>query len=419
MNLVAIGLNHRTAPLRVREGLVFSPEDTIDTLRELKEDPHVGQAMLLSTCNRTEVYAFGKGNTLDRVWKTVFAPRMPSRSDCIYDLHQRDTVEHLYRVASGLDSMVVGEDQILGQVRKAYELSRTAASLGAVLHRMASGALRVGKRARSETGINSGAVSVASIAIELAEKVLGELTGRRALLVGAGDNAEVVAQHLLSRGVGSLTIINRTFAKAEALAQQLGGDCAPWHELGACLADADVVVSTTGSPEPVMDRTLLDPVMRSRGQRALVLLDIAVPRDIHPDVDQLPNLFRFDMDAFDDIVAGNLERRRHEIPRVEALIENEVSSFFTWWSSLDAGPVIRDLHQSFESIRARELDRNAQRFAEEDQEQLDVFSRHLVRKLLNGVTQEIKGYRRDDPVHMERLAGLRTVFGLRDPDEPT
>jgi glutamyl-tRNA reductase len=365
------------------------------------------------------VYAFGSGDTAGRILDTVFAPRVPAGSDWLYRLHQRDTVEHLYRVASGLDSMVVGEHQILGQVRKAYELSRTASSLGAVLHRLAAGALRVGKRVRTETDISAGAVSVASIAVELAEKVLGDMRGKRALLVGAGDNAEVVAQHLNSRRVASLTIVNRTFERAEVLAEQLGGDCAPWGDLTAELARADVVVSTTGASEPVIDRALLEPVMRMREQRALVLLDIAVPRDVHPEVDDLASVFRFDMDAFDEIVAANLERRRHEIPRVEALIDREVDTFVTWWSSLDAGPVIRGLHQSFESVRASAFAENAYRFADEDQEQLDVFSRHLVRKLLTGVTQEIKRYRRDDPVHMERLASLRTVFHLDDgPEEP-
>lgn len=264
-------------------------------------------------------------------------------------------------------------------------------------------------------------MSVPSIAVQLAEKVLREIAGKRALLIGAGDNAAVVAQHLLARRVSSLTIVNRTFARAKALAEQIGGDCAPWEDLAARLGDANVAVSTTGAAEPVMECARLAPVMRARAQRALVLLDIAVPRDIDPDVDDLPSVFRFDMDAFDEIVPANLERRRHEIPRVEALINREVSGFFTWWSSLDAGPVIRDLHQGFESIRARELDRNAKRFDAEDQRQLEVFSRHLVRKLLNGVTQEIKGYKRDDPLHMERLAGLRRVFGLgkEDPDEPT
>ncbi len=413
MNVLLLGVNHRTAPLEVRERLVYPRGEAATAVQQLKNGGSLGQVMLLSTCNRTEVYAVAEETepAAARIRELVFAPKIEDRG-YVYQQRDRQAIEHLYRVACGLDSLVVGEAQILGQVRDAYELSRASAATGAVLHRLLSGALRVGKRARRETEIGAGAVSVASIAVELSEKVFGELSGRRVLLIGAGENGEVCAQHLLGKKIASLTIANRTREKAEALATHLGGEVVAFDALAEAMGDVDVVVSTTGAPEAVINAKMVREAMRKRDQTALVLLDIAVPRDVDPEVDAIPNVFRFDLDALQEIAAKNLEHRAAEIPRVEALVQAEVDSFVAWWGSLHAGPVIRDLHRAFEEVRAHEVERNAKRFAPDDREQLDIFSRNLVRKLLMGVSQEIKGYRRDHPAELERLAALRQVFHL-------
>ena len=427
MGLIVVGLSHHTAPVDLREQVVYSKGDAVEALKRLKAGPGVPQALLLSTCNRTELYALAADDeaAVARVRELIFDGRMKSANgnaeQYLYRRQGIEVVHHLYRVVCGLDSMVVGEAQILGQIKDAYELSRRADSTGTVLHRLIDGAVRVGKRARTETDIGNGSVSVASIAVELAEKVFQNLKGRRALLIGAGENGKLVAQHLLAHEISSLTIANRTLSRAEALADELGGEAIPLAELEEAMSRVDIVVSTTGAPEPVITHDLVRRAMKRRPGGSLVLLDIAVPRDIDPAVDRETDVFRFDMDALQGVVDQNFERRKSEIPTVEKLIETEVGAFLSWWASLDAGPVIRDLHAEFERVRLQEVERNAKRFCEKDREQLDTFSRSVVQKLLAGVTQEIKKYQRTNPDEMERLAALRKMFHLETEsvDPPT
>ncbi len=417
MSLVVLGLSHHTAPVEVRERVAFTPDEALATLRRLKSEQAVGQALLLSTCNRTEIYALAHEPKagVERLRDAVFGGRLDTANGLIYAHVGELAVRHLYRVACGLDSMVLGEHEILGQVKDAYDIAVKAESLGSVLHRLVHSAVHAGKRARRDTEIGAGAVSVASTAVELAEKVFGKLTTRPALLVGAGENGKLCAQHLLGHGVEPLFIANRTLARAEALASELGGEVVAFDELGAAMAKVDIVVTTTGAPEPILGADAVKLAMRDRQGRELVLIDIAVPRDVAPDVDELYNVFRFDIDALHGIVAQNLSRRQAEVPRVEELVQGEVTSFMRWWASLDAGPVIRDLHARFESIRAAEIAKHGKRFTGDNREQAEVFSRALVQRLLTGVTQEIKGYRLDNPAHRERLAVLRHVFGLDAP----
>ena len=418
MGLILLGLNHRTAPLPVREQIVYSRDEAVSVLRRLRETEHVPQALLLSTCNRTEIYAVVSDakTVLPRMVESLFLERIPQgngdRLRYLYQHEGDEAVQHFFRVACGLDSLVLGEQEILGQVKTAYEISRAADTAGSLLHRLASRAFHVGKRARTETHIGMGAVSVAYAAVELAEKVFQSLEGRGALLVGAGENGALCAQHLLAHKVEPLLIANRTLENAEHLAGQLGGETVSMDRLREAMARVDIVISTTGSPTAVIGPDLVREVMKLRDGKALVLMDIAVPRDVDPAVDEIQSVFRFDMDALNVIVDKNKERREQEIPEVERLVDAEVEQFMRWWKSLDAGPVIRDLHHAFEAIRAAELDRNAKRFVDKDREQLDIFSRNLVRKLLMGLTTEIKQYHADDPEEAERLAVLRRVFHL-------
>jgi glutamyl-tRNA reductase len=421
MGLVLLGLSHHTAPLDLREHVVYSVDDALQALRRLRAEAEVPQALLLSTCNRTEVYALARDadGVLARLRDAIFADRLADyqgdKEQLLYQLTGDEAVAHLYRVACGLDSMVLGEQQILAQVKNAYDVSQRAQATGSVLHRLVNGAVRVGKRARTETKIGHGSVSVASTAVELAEKVFGDLKGSGALLIGAGENGRLCAQHLLSREVEPLLIANRTGSKAEALAAELGGEVVAFGDVGEALDRVDVVVSTTGAQEPVLCAAKVRPAMKARDQRAMVLLDIAVPRDIDPDVDGIANVFRFDMDALRGIMDQSFSRRKREVPVVERLVENEVGNFMRWWATLDAGPTIRDLHASFERIRAFELEKNAKRFPN-DRQEVETFSKNLTRKLLMGVTREIKQYRKDDPRQAERLAALRQMFQL-DPEE--
>lgn len=420
MGLVLLGLNHRTAPLPVREQVVYSRDEAVDALRRLRREQNVPQALLLSTCNRTEIYAVvpDPAAFAPAMRDRVFLDRIPEgngrRLDYIYQENNEDAVRHLFRVACGLDSLVLGEQEILGQVKTAYEISRDAEAAGSVLHRLASRAFHIGKRARTETRIGLGAVSVAFAAVELAEKVFQKLEGRGALLVGAGENGALCAQHLLARKVKPLLIANRTMDRADALARDLGGETVSFERLGEAMSRVDIVVSTTGAPHAIIGRDLVRDVMHRREGRPLVLIDIAVPRDVDPAVDGVGSVFRFDMDALTSVVDKNLARREREVPAVEQMVQAEVEGFMRWMEGLAAGPVIRDLHQAFDAVREVEFGRNAKRFKEEDREPLDTFSRNLVRKLLMGITTEIKSYRADDPVQMERLAALRHLFHLDD-----
>ncbi len=423
MGLVVLGLNYRTAPLGIRERVVYTPEQAVTKLRDLKQHHAVPQAMLLSTCNRTELYAMvgSGGERLPELRQGLFYDRLGTEPDgdrLLYEWQDAAAVRHLFRVACGLDSMVLGEHEILAQVKAAYELSRSAETAGTVFHRLASRAFNLGKRARSETGIGSGGVSVAYAAIELAEKVFQRLEGRGALLVGAGENGRLCAERLLSRGVSPLIIANRTPAKADALAERLGGEPLPLARIGEVLDQVDIVVTTTGAELPIIDYALVRPAAGRRSGRSLVFVDVAVPRDVDPGVDRLQNVFRFDLDAVQAIVERNLERRREDAPAVEAMVETEVHRFMDWWSRIGTGPVIRDLNLRFETVRAAELERNARRFPAAEREQIERFTRTLVRKLLLDVTLEIKHYQADDPVQAERLASLRELFRLDRDEEP-
>jgi len=421
MGLIVLGLNHKTAPLPVRERVAYSPEQATEALRELKQRHAVPQALLLSTCNRTELYAI-VGNdeqVVPDLKRKLFYERLGEQNGGgseLYEWQNADAVKHFFRVVCGLDSMVLGEHEIVRQVRNAVELSRDAETIGTVFHRMSARAFRLGKRARSETGIGTGAVSVAYAAVELAEKIFQSLERRGALLIGAGDNGRLCAEHLLARRVAPLMIANRTQEKAEELASRLGGETVPLDQIGGVLDQVDIVVATTGAPDAVVGFDVVREAMRKRTD-PLVFIDVAVPRDVDPAVDRLPNVFRFDMDALDGIVNQNIERRRADTPVVERLVDAETRRFMQWWDSLGTGPVIRDLNKLFDSIRAQEVERNSKRFVAEDREQLETFTRTLTRKLLMGVTMEIKHYRTDDPVQVERLAALRELFHLDGEDE--
>ena len=416
MGLLLVGLSHHTAPLEVRERVVYEGEEAISALRRIKEETSVPQAMLLSTCNRTELYVLGPDLPEERLVQSVFLPRFGDggRPEWLYRRNDEPAVEHLFRVACGLDSMIVGEPQILGQMKSAYELSRRAETTGTVLHKLTSRAFRIGKRARTETKIGEGAVSVAYAAVELAGKVFGDLEGRSVLVLGAGEQGRLCAEHLLARKASPLYIANRTPEKAEALASDLGGETVPFDAIDEALTRVDIVVGTTGSPDPVVDKAMVARAMQRRSRREMIFLDTAVPRDVDRAVDSIPGVFRFDMDALQEVVDRNRAYREKEIPVVETLVKRETEMFMRWLEGLAASPVIRDLHAAFEEVREAEVARNARRFDERDREQLDVFSRNLVRKLLMGVTREIKTYRPDHPEEAERLAALRHMFHLQE-----
>lgn len=417
MELVVIGLSHHTAPVALREQIAFTSEQAEDTLRAAGFEESMPERLLLSTCNRTELYALVETPETSRELFLDLVRRqrgieLEEHGAALYCHHGQDMVEHLFRVASSIDSMIVGEVQILGQVHDAFEIARRAGSTGPLMHRLLEAAFRVGKRVRTETEIAIGAVSVSYAAVTLASRIFSDLDKRAALLVGSGETGALAARHLLDMGIGQITVTNRTFERATALAAELGAVAVPFESLEDAMSTASIVVTATASPEPVISRDLVKHVLAGRKNRPLLILDIAVPRDVEPSVREIPNVFLYDIDAIEGLVKENLERRRREIPRVEGIIREEMELFLRWYGGLEVTPVIRELREHYERVRGHELEKVLHRFCEKDREQVEALTRGLVNKLLHEPTMTIRELPRSGAGSLARMELVRRLFGL-------
>ncbi len=388
-------MSHRSAPVEVRERVAFPPCAGRGFLTRLKEEGVAAEAVLISTCNRTEVYAVvedegARSRVLDLLAEDRGVDRAMLERDT-YWLTDAEAVRHLYRVASSLDSMVVGEGQILGQVREAYRAATEQRCAGQILNRLFHTSLRVGKRVRSETGIGDSSLSVPRVAVKLAEEVFGTLAGRRALVLGAGDMSELVVKHLKDHGVADLRIANRTPERARMLADRVGGRAVAFEDLAGELAGVDVVVSSTGSGEWVVRGETVAGALEQRND-PLFFVDIAVPRDVDPVVQTLPSVYLYDIDDLQAVVERNAEGRQDAAEAGEALISPAVLEFMGWLSTLNAVPLIRELRDEAERIRRHELARALGRMdlPPEEEAAVERMSHALVNKLLHGPIQEIK-----------------------------
>ncbi len=334
------------------------------------------------------------------------------RREWTYRHSDADAVKHLFRVTCGLDSMLVGEAQVFAQIKQAYDRATEAGQVGFLLDRLFQAALHVGKRARTETDIGAGAASVSSAAVGLAEKVFGDLSTRTALLIGAGETARLAAEHLVEHGIARLIISNRTPERAEALALAVGAVTLPFEHKLRAIPDADIVLSATSAPEVLLKRSEIEQVMRHRPRRALLMIDLAVPRDIEPSVNQLDNVFLHDIDALKTMVEQNLARRRKEIPKVETIINEELDAFLAWYESLAVTPLIRELREHLDLIRKEHLERYRHQFAEEDRGRLDQFTRTLINKILHKPLTRLRGFPGDAKWCALRLDTVRSLFGL-------
>jgi glutamyl-tRNA reductase len=394
--LVAVaGMSHRSAPVEVRERVAFPPCAGRSFLRRLKDEGVVSEAVLLSTCNRTEVYAVvddegARAPVLDLLAEDRGVERASLEQDT-YWLTDAEAVRHLYRVASSLDSMVVGEGQILGQVREAYRAATEEHCAGQILNRLFHTSLRVGKKVRSETGIGDSSLSVPRVAVKLAEEVFGDLAGRQALVLGAGDMSELVVKHLKDRGVADLLIANRTPQRASLLAERVGGRAVAFDALVAELPEVDIVVSSTGSGEWVVQSETVAGALALRSE-PLFFIDIAVPRDIDPVVQTLEMVYLYDIDDLQAVVERNAEGRQDAAEEGEAMISPAVLEFMGWLSTLHVVPLIQELRDGAEQIRRHELARALSRMelSTEEAASVERMSYSLVNKLLHGPIQEIK-----------------------------
>jgi glutamyl-tRNA reductase len=418
MRLLAVGLSHRTAPVELRESVDFGRSGLDTALHALGAHGASQEAVVLSTCNRAEIYAVGEsdaaGDALRRFFCEYHKVDSSRLAEHLYCHRGIDAARHLFRVAAGLDSLVVGEPQILGQVKAAYATASELQFTGTVTHRLFHTAFAVGKRVRSETGLGEGAVSVSYAAIELARKIFGDLGGRNVLILGAGEMAELTGVHLRAQRVKQITIASRTLASAESLARQLEGRAVPWQDLRGALMLADIVVTATGATEPVLTKSIVDDAMRSRQDRPLFVIDIAVPRDVVPSVGDLEQVFLYHMDDLQSIVNENLARRSTELATAEAIVDQEVARFASWLQSREIVPTIVALRERFEGIRQSELRRLEPKLSglsPDARARLDEITRLLVEKLLLAPTEQLKAVN-DETLVVAYADALHRLFGL-------
>ncbi|SMC24530.1 glutamyl-tRNA reductase [Desulfacinum hydrothermale DSM 13146] len=391
MEITLIGMNHKTAPVAVRERLAQVCRLDESPLEKVRQCPAVDELFYLSTCNRVE-FLFTTANgpqALEQVKELMFGhlglPGLQLESH-LYVHHDLEAVRHLFRVASSLDSMVVGEPQILGQIKAAYREATQRKTVGVVLNRLLHKTFSVAKRVRTETNIGCHAVSISYAAVELARKIFGRLHDKRIMLVGAGEMAELGAQHLLAQRVRDMVVVNRTLERALELAARFGASTAPFENLLEALVDADIVISSTGSIDPIVTYRDLKPRMRRRKNRPLFFIDIAVPRDIDPEVNRLDNVYLYDIDDLQGIVDLNLTERRQEAQRAEHIIESETLRFQQWLQTLDVVPTIIALRRKAEAIRQAELKRTLSQLpdlGEREREAIAVLTDSILKKMLH------------------------------------
>jgi glutamyl-tRNA reductase len=395
MNIVLLGLNHKTAPIELRERLAVAPQLLEEATRSLVESPGVLEGMILSTCNRVEILASQQPDAppLMSFLGDYFGIEPGELAPHIYEYRQENAVRHLYRVACSLDSMVIGEPQILGQVKSSYMAARAVGAVSGHLDKVLQRAFVVAKKVRTETQIGSSSVSIASVAVELARKIFGSLQEKKVLLVGAGKMSEQAARHLVAQGAGTVLVTNRTHQRAVDMAERFGGRAIAYHDLYASADQADIIITSTGSAQPIFRREHAQQFLQQRRGRPMFFIDIAVPRDVDPSVNKLDGIFLYDIDDLQSVAGSHLRERSREAELAESMILAEVDKYQRRLHSLNVGPEIAQLHQSAEQMRIGELRRVAGRLQGLSPEQhaaVEALTRGLVNKFLHQPVQAMK-----------------------------
>lgn len=398
LTIVILGLNHKTAPVELRERLAFSQDDTAVALEALQKYPAISEVLLLSTCNRVEVL-MTTGNTSEAV-ENVKAYLSESKNapiaqfkEAFYVKEGDEAVRHIFRVASSLDSMMVGEPQILGQVKEAYHTASVKQTAGVILNKLLHRTFFVSKRIRSETGIGDHAVSISYAAIELGRKIFGSLEGKQALLIGAGEMAELVVEHLIRNKVQDIIVANRTFERGVELANQFNGQAVRFEEIGDVLKRADIIISSTGSPDFIIKRAQLKGLIRSRRNRPIFFIDIAVPRDIDPEINHLSNSYVYDIDDLKGVIEENIEDRSREAVKGERIVDEAVIRFRQWYESLDVIPTIVELRNKMQGIAKNEIKktmRSLHHLSDDDGRAMHTMTEALINKILHDPTLFLK-----------------------------
>jgi glutamyl-tRNA reductase len=418
--LLALGISHKTAPVALRERLAFTEDEGVEFARTATATAEVREAVVISSCNRTEVYLVvgdpvqAEGDILSLLARRA-GIRPTELAEAIYSPRNCDAARHLYRVTAGLESMIVGEAEILGQVRRAHEAAVAAGCTGPLSNRLFTAALTTGRRVRSETAIGASRVSVPSVAVDLALSVLGELEHRHVVILGAGETSELTARRLADHGAGTIFVANRHADRALSLAQRFGGSVVGLDKLPEQLELADIVLSSTSSPHPIVGREELALVMSRRGRRPLLLIDIAVPRDIEPGCGELEGVTLYDIDDLQAVVARNLNTRAEEAPRALEIVEEEIQRFARWLGQLDAMPTVAALREHGNAIVEQVLAENAGRWetaTERDIARIEAVARAVMGRLLHEPTIRLRSLG-GDRGHAS-LELVRELFGLRE-----
>jgi len=424
--IVLIGLNHKTAPVELRECIAFDENQSADALDRLRNHRSIEEVLLFSTCNRVELLMVT--SDADEAMQSARNILLHSQPVAYEDLEQAlyihrgdEAVRHVFRVASSLDSMVLGEPQILGQVKQAYRAAVDNRTSGVILNRLLHRTFFVAKRIRSETGIGDHAVSISYAAIELGRKIFDDLEGKKVLLIGAGEMAELAVDHLIRHRVGEIQVANRTLSRAMELAARFRGRAIRFEERLDCLAEVDIIISSTGSSDFILQRSQLKGVMRKRRNRPLFFIDIAVPRDIDPEINQLPNTYVYDIDDLNGVIEDNIEDRQREAVKGERIIDEAVIRFRQWLDSLDMVPTIKALRQKLEEIAEAEIHKTVGHsdFSEKDHRAVRRMTQALINKILHDPTEVLKqnGCQQGRSVYLDITRKLFRLDAAEESDE--
>ncbi|WP_413163966.1 glutamyl-tRNA reductase [Capilliphycus salinus ALCB114379] len=421
MNIAVVGLSHKTAPVDVREKLSIPEQQIESAIAHLLSYPHIEEVAILSTCNRMEIYVVASETQPGIREVTQFLSELSKLGlnqlrPHLFTLLHEDAIMHLMRVSAGLDSLVLGEGQILAQVKQTHKLGQRYQGIGQILNRLFKQAITAGKRVRTETNIGTGAVSISSAAVELVQMKLDDLSGYRIAIIGAGKMSRLLVQHLLSKGASDIAIINRSLQRAEELASQFREaqlKLHPLSEMMSAIAESDIVFTSTGATEPILDRAKLEATLDPH--QCLMLVDISVPRNVAADVSELSNIRAFNVDDLKAVVAQNHETRRQMAQEAEVLLEEEVEAFDVWWRSLETVPIISCLRQKIEGIREQELEKALSRlgseFAEKHQEVIEALTRGIVNKILHDPMVQLRA-QQDIEARRRAMTTLEMLFNL-------
>lgn len=420
MNIIGVAVNHHTASIEIREALYFQEKEIRNFIRELQSEL-ANESCIISTCNRTEIYCVPKNYfiTYKDIQKLLLERKPVEKisENNFRNYFSCGAANHLFHIAAGIDSLVIGDQQILGQVKDAFTIASEENSIGTYLQKVFQAALKVGKRVKSETELFEGPSSISSAAVQLASKIFSDLKKKRVLVIGAGETSRLTIQNLKQKNVADITITNRTHSRAETLANEFNAKVIPFVEFKDHLHQFDIIISATSSPEPLVVKSDILRVMSIRKNQPLCILDIAIPRDFDPAIRQIDNVFYSDIDALQLIVNQNLEKRQSQIPKIKKIIMEELIELFSWYNSLQISPVLRSLREQFEQIRQQEFDYFKNKFNPEQQENLELLTKRIINKLLHNPTIYLR--KTADTIDTQgdlnlRLKILKEMFNLND-----